>query len=83
MRYMCSERCYDSSVGRTYYEDEPYDLSQGDVKHLKEIGQFKRFRGLEPALAVEAPKEASDDTPTVEPPKPAKPGKPPKGAAGA
>lgn len=63
-KYMCTQRCYDSSRNVTYYEDTLYDLGKGDLEHLKKIGHVKRFEATaEPA--AEKPKEPEEDSPEV------------------
>jgi len=59
MKYLCLERCYDSSKCRGYYEDEIYDLSKAEVKHLEKIGTIKYFK----ELSVEAVPEEKPEQP--------------------
>lgn len=60
-KYLCTERCFDSQKCRSYYEDEVYDLSASQVKHLKEIGHMKRFTPLEARVVSEPKDEDSDE----------------------
>ncbi len=60
-KYLCVERCFDSQKCRSYYEDEMYDLSPSQVKHLKEIGHMKRFKPLEARVVSEPQDEESGE----------------------
>jgi len=66
MKYLCLERCYDSSKCRGYYEDEIYDFSKDEVKHLKNIGLIKYFKEL-PVEMVPEEKSEQPDQPEEKP----------------
>jgi len=46
MKYLCLERCYDNSKCLGYYEDDVYELTKDQVKHLKTIGLIKYFKEI-------------------------------------
>lgn len=46
MKFLCEDSCVNTKDGESWRGAKDYDLTEREVRHLKEIGHLKRFRPL-------------------------------------